>query len=252
MKVFYKFGIALATFALASSSATGAELAILSNGFAIRHERREARATMTRLYLTAAPNNYVDVPAEDIVRFEKLEMPAPPAPVESPAPVNNLGAVIDVASNRNNVDPDLVISVIQAESGFNPRAVSRKGAQGLMQLMPQTAVQLGVKNPLDPAANVEGGTRYLKELLELYDNNLVDALAAYNAGPQSVAQYHGVPPYPETRTYIARVLSDFGRKKLSQQERSKKQEATRNTENTNDRARSSKVRPSEESKAPHE
>jgi hypothetical protein len=121
-----------------------------------------------------------------------------------------------------------------------------------MQLMPQTAVQLGVKNPLDPAANVEGGTRYLKELLELYDNNLVDALAAYNAGPQSVAQYHGVPPYPETRTYIARVLSDFGRKKLSQQERSKKQEATRNTENTNDRARSSKVRPSEETKAPHE
>jgi soluble lytic murein transglycosylase-like protein len=106
--------------------------------------------------------------------------------------------------------------VIKAESGFNVHAVSRKGAQGLMQLMPGTASQLGVPNAFDPQANVEGGAKYLRELLERYNFDLVKALAAYNAGPQRVEQFGGVPPYYETRAYVARVVRDFNRKKAAQ------------------------------------
>jgi soluble lytic murein transglycosylase-like protein len=127
----------------------------------------------------------------------------------------DLNQVVNAASGTYRLDPDLVNSVIRAESGFNVRAVSPKGAQGLMQLMPQTASQLGVQNPFDPQANVEGGTRYLRELLERYDFDLVKALAAYNAGPQRVEQYGGVPPYYETKAYVARIVRDFNRKKLA-------------------------------------
>jgi hypothetical protein len=109
-----------------------------------------------------------------------------------------------------------VNSVIKAESGFNVRAVSPKGAQGLMQLMPGTASQLGVPNAFDPQANVEGGTRYLRELLERYNFDLVKALAAYNAGPQRVEQFGGVPPFHETQAYVARIVKDFNKKKIAQ------------------------------------
>jgi soluble lytic murein transglycosylase-like protein len=115
------------------------------------------------------------------------------------------------------LDPDLVNSVIKAESGFNTRAVSPKGARGLMQLMPGTASQLGVPNAFDPQANVEGGTKYLRELLERYNFDLVKALAAYNAGPQRVEHFGGVPPYYETRAYVARIVRDFNKKKVAQQ-----------------------------------
>ncbi len=114
------------------------------------------------------------------------------------------------------MDADFIASVIRAESGNNPHAVSRKGAQGLMQLMPGTASKLGVKNSFDPAENVDGGVRYLRELLLLYNNDMVKALAAYNAGPQRVQQYKGVPPYRETHAYVARVINDYNRKKLAQ------------------------------------
>jgi soluble lytic murein transglycosylase-like protein len=124
--------------------------------------------------------------------------------------------VINAVSSRHHLDPDLINSVIHAESGFNPRAVSPKGAQGLMQLMPQTASRLGVVNSFDPNANIEGGTRYLRELLERYNFDLIKALAAYNAGPQRVEQYHGVPPYYETQAYVARIIRDFNRKKLAE------------------------------------
>jgi soluble lytic murein transglycosylase-like protein len=125
--------------------------------------------------------------------------------------------VVNEASGRYRLDPDLVSSVIKAESGFNVRAVSPKGAQGLMQLMPDTASKLGVPDAFDPQANVEGGTRYLRELLERCNFDLVKALAAYNAGPLRVEQYGGVPPYHETRAYVARVVKDFNKKKKAQQ-----------------------------------
>ena len=120
------------------------------------------------------------------------------------------------------MDADFIASVIRAESGNNPHAISRKGAQGLMQLMPGTASKLGVKNSFDPAENVDGGVRYLRELLLLYNNDMVKALAAYNAGPQRVQQYKGVPPYHETHAYVARVINDYNRKKLAQRKHQQK------------------------------
>jgi soluble lytic murein transglycosylase-like protein len=215
MKLGYKFGFATAWLALASLSASAAEMAVLRNGFTIRHERREARDNLTRLYLAGTPDNYVDVPTAEIVGFEEDDSPVRQA--LGPAPANSLDAVVSAASSRNNIDPDLINSVIRAESGFNPNAVSPKGAQGLMQLMPQTAARLGIQNAMDPVANVEAGTRYLRELLAHYDNDLIKALAAYNAGPERVEQYHGVPPYPETLAYVARIIRDFNRTKLAQQ-----------------------------------
>ena len=113
--------------------------------------------------------------------------------------------LIAASAERHNVRPDLVRAVIQAESAFNPLARSAKGAMGLMQLMPATAQELGVTDPYDPAQNIRGGVAYLKSLLVQYSHNEELALAAYNAGPTAVARYDGVPPYRETRNYIARI-----------------------------------------------
>src|SRR5271163_2728375 len=193
--------------------ADAADVAVLSNGFTIRHEHREVIGSVTRLYLGAASDGYVDVPTDEIDRFEKdLSVPVG----ETPRNPQQMDEVVNAVSIRHHLDPDLINSVIHAESGFNPKAVSPKGAQGLMQLMPQTASQLGVANAFDPSSNVEGGTRYLRELLERYNFDLIKALAAYNAGPQRVEQYHGVPPYYETQAYVARIVRDFNRKKLAE------------------------------------
>src|ERR1700756_196501 len=212
------------------------EVAVLKNGFAIKHERREIVGELTRLYVSADGSSFVDVPTDDIEHFEA----APEEPVENPPfpqnvkdvasqsrsarqtaafparPVTDLSQVVNEASGRYRLDPDLVNSVIKAESGFNVRAVSPKGAQGLMQLMPGTASQLGVPNAFDPQANVDGGAKYLRELLERYNFDMVKALAAYNAGPQRVEQFRGVPPFYETRAYVARIVRDFNKKKLAQ------------------------------------
>ena len=209
LSLFLLVGIAMIC---GTASAAAADFAILNNGFSIRHERREVVGLVTRLYLGADPNGYVDVPTSAIDHFEH-DLSATPAARRSQL----LPDVVNAASGRYHLDPDLVNSVIHAESGFNTQAISRKGAQGLMQLMPQTASRLGVANAFDPAANVEGGTRYLRELLQRYDFDLIKALAAYNAGPQRVDQYHGVPPYFETQAYVARIIRDFNRKKLAEQ-----------------------------------
>ena len=137
----------------------------------------------------------------------------------SPSPATtafDLDQVVREASNRNRLDPDFVSSVISAESNFKIHAVSKKGALGLMQLMPSTAAQLGVADPFDPKANVEAGTAHLSALLDRYNNDPIKALAAYNAGAHRVKQYNGVPPYRETRAYISKIVRDFNAKKRAQ------------------------------------
>lgn len=116
-------------------------------------------------------------------------------------------AIIAASSQKYGVSPSLIKAVIQAESGYNPNAVSRKGASGLMQLMPKTARSLKVNNSLDPKDNVEGGVKYLRFLLDTFRGDVSLALAAYNAGLNKVAKYGGIPPYTETRNYVNKVLS---------------------------------------------
>lgn len=212
----YRFSLIAAFVALVAVSTAGAETAILKNGFTIHCERREAKGELTRLYLSDSPDSFVDVRTSEIASFEEDGIQAAPArtPSFQGSDGNSIEEAVSASSSRNNVSPNLIRSVIRAESGFNPSAISPKGAQGLMQLMPQTAARLGVQDAFDPADNVEGGTRYLKQLLGLYHNDVVKALAAYNAGPERVQRYKGIPPYPETIAYVNRVIKDFNRQSL--------------------------------------
>ena len=201
--------------------ALAADVAVLRNGFEIRHERREAAGENTRLYVSTG--GYVEVATGDIARIQQEEYVAPVAPAVTPPPIAKRFNAFDVhqlaanASGQHQIDQDFIEAVIRAESAGNPRARSPKGAQGLMQLMPQTASRLGVTNPFDPAANVDAGTRHLRALLGQYNGDAVKALAAYNAGEDRVAQYHGVPPYRETQAYVRRIIRDYNAKKLAQQ-----------------------------------
>lgn len=134
--------------------------------------------------------------------------PSPPAPAESPIGGLYFGEIRD-AARRHGVSEALIFAVIRYESDFDPFAVSRKGARGLMHLMPDTARSLGVRDAFDPIDNIDGGVRHLRGLLDRFDDNVALALAAYNAGERAVATYGGVPPYPETREYVRRVLGLF-------------------------------------------
>jgi|SRR5581483_5060191 len=214
-----------ATVPASSAPRATAFIAILDNGFSIRHYQWEALGSQVRLYVSPTNDSFVDVPASSIVRLQvddSTPIPSDAGNFAQPASKpqwdeHALEALVNEASQRHGIDAELIRSVIAAESGFQPQAVSPKGAQGLMQLMPETASVLGVDNPLDPAANVDAGTRYLRELLVLYNGDVIKALAAYNAGPVRVEQYKGVPPYAETRAYVRRVIRDFNRKKLAAQ-----------------------------------
>lgn len=258
---------------LSAPPARAAELAILRNGFSIRHEHHVVMGETTRLFLSADDSSFTDVATADITGFEKdLTLPAAPAQQFSSAhpegprfekrdtsgipaskhPQVNLNEVVNSASAAYHLDPDLVNSVIHAESGFNSHAVSRKGARGLMQLMPSTADELGVNDPFDSEANVGGGSRYLRELLERYNFDLVKALAAYNAGPERVDRYNGVPPFYETRAYVARIVRDYNRKKIAEEKATA--QAVRSTKQSASKAvhlRSRKSAPTAAPAAPH-
>ncbi len=220
-----------------------AEVAELRNGFSIPHRSREVRAGIVRLYTDDAKKSFIDLPAGEIKGYSIQADPEPavaaPAPQANAAPATaaqpqlpaarvasapaarahtpqkSTEQIVCEASKRQGVDSDFIHSVIQQESSGNPRAVSRAGARGLMQLMPGTAAQLGVADSFSPEQNVHGGTRYLRELLERYHGDAIKALAAYNAGPGAVDRYRGVPPYRETRLYVQRIVRQYNRKKQS-------------------------------------
>ena len=124
--------------------------------------------------------------------------------------IRDYDEAIAKASRKFHVQPSLIKAVIRAESGFDQKAVSRKGARGLMQLMPDTAYRMEVADPFDPEENILGGTRYLSLMLDRFQNNVQLALAAYNAGPERVEEHRGIPPFPETRTFVERVLRYYG------------------------------------------
>jgi soluble lytic murein transglycosylase-like protein len=194
--------------ALLSAGAAHAETAVLRNGQRLQIVGYERDGELMLLHV---PGGSISIPAVEIVRIEPeeyLPVRASEAPDSSP-----LARIIREAAQKHGVDEALILSVITAESAFNPRAVSRTFARGLMQLMPATVAQFGVRDVFDAAENVTAGTRYLKQLVEMYGKDLTLALAAYNAGPNRVAQYRGVPPYSETQAYVRRVLSDYAQRK---------------------------------------
>ncbi len=240
----YRLPLLVALCALCAASAAHAlERVNLTTGFSydcVRHEAEDAGHV--RLYLYSADvmdssDNFILIPADKIVSVETLpDPPKPQAPaVTTAVPVSATTDVHELlarAGAQHNIDVELLASVVKAESGGNTRAVSRTGARGLMQLMPGTARDLGVNDAFRPDQNINGGAKYLDTLLTMYKNNLSLALAAYNAGPAAVDRYHGIPPYRETRAYVARVEKEFIRRTEAAKQAAKlaaQQATTRNT-----------------------
>ena len=182
-----------------------ADIAVLTNGqtFKVTGQRVEEGL----VYLSLKDGGEIGLPAASLrglVPDEVVEEVA-----AAPAGSGDLRELATAAARRHGLDPGLVLAVVSVESAFRPEAVSRKGAQGLMQLMPATAASLGVKDAFDPVENLDGGSRHLGSLLTLYGGDLVSALAAYNAGAGAVARHGGVPPYRETRAYVKKVLERY-------------------------------------------
>jgi soluble lytic murein transglycosylase-like protein len=192
----------------AGSSAFAGEFAVLASGARLYVDRHEADAAKVRLY---HGSGFVEMDAAQVKTFEADDAvaapPAQPGPVAALAPAPRPLSpwdLADAAADKYGLPRELVRSVMATESGFLAEAISPKGAIGLMQLMPDTARDLGV-DPNDPAQNVDGGARYLRDLLLRYDGGLRHALAAYNAGPAAVDKYNGIPPYAETINYVGRI-----------------------------------------------
>jgi soluble lytic murein transglycosylase-like protein len=207
--------------------ARAAEHVTLKNGFELDCVRQQIVGDKVRLYFSATNaaaadgSNYLEVAADSVVRVETVA--DPPPVVDSANMVGGASAKLPTklemhemlahAGAAHHIDEDLLASVVRAESAGQPRAVSRTGAQGLMQLMPGTASAMGVEDAFKADQNIAGGTAYLDALLTRYHDNVALALAAYNAGPGAVDRYHGVPPFHETREYVARVIREFNRRK---------------------------------------
>ena len=214
--------------AVVCPNARATEHVVLKNGFELDCVRREVVGDRVRLYLAGRDSaaNYLEVATDAVVRVERIS--DIPAPVAAPPAVpivataasaeqtrEEMHMMLAHAGTEHNIDADLLASVVRAESGGRVRAVSHAGARGLMQLMPGTATGLGVEDAFKADENIAGGTAYLDQLLVRYHDNVALALAAYNAGPAAVDRYHGIPPYRETRAYVARVIREFNRRKLT-------------------------------------
>jgi hypothetical protein len=191
---------AIAAFAAPSARA---DYAVLTSGQRLHITGYETLGATVRLTIAGGS---VEIPASELDHVEPEEIfVTTPVPLQATPYDSDIAA----AALRHGVDPRLVTAVIAAESNFNPRAVSARMACGLMQLRPEIVARYRVANVFDPAQNIEAGTRYLKELLDRYAQNLSMALAAYNAGPDRVGQYGGVPPFPETLNYVRRVTARY-------------------------------------------
>src|ERR1019366_1896750 len=194
---------AAVAFLAALAPAARADYAVLQSGQRIHITGYERVGDALRLTMTGGT---IEIPADALLRIDAEDtfLPVKVKLLDVP-----FATFIAASAQIHGVAPELVASVIAAESNFNPAAVSLKSARGLMQLMPQTAARFGVTNVFDPEQNIDAGTRYLKELLQRYNGDLTLTLAAYNAGPDRVEQFRAVPPYRETRDYVRRVTQRF-------------------------------------------
>ena len=197
-------------------AAHAAETVTLRTGFSMlcdRHESIDAETVRLHLHSSAGADNTMDVATTAILSIETApDLPATPVAQGE----TKSSSFLAESGARHNVNVALLEAVVKAESGGNPHAVSRTGARGLMQLMPGTAAQLNVTDSFDPVSNVNGGSTYLDQLLTRYHDNVALALAAYNAGPGAVDRYHGIPPFRETRAYVAKVIREFNRRVAEQ------------------------------------
>ncbi len=191
------------------ASSLRAEYVVLRSGAQLHVTGYELLGDRYRLQMKGGS---AEIAADDVLRIDPEEVFEPlPEPLSANTPFHE---IIKAAADRYGVDADLIHCVIAVESNFNPRAVSHKNARGLMQLVPQTAARMGVKNIFDPKENVDGGTRYLRDMLARYNNNLALALAAYNAGPEKVDRYgKRVPPYLETQMYVRKIVKSYAKAK---------------------------------------
>jgi soluble lytic murein transglycosylase-like protein len=196
-----RFSLAIAMILAATPSAR-AEIAVLTNGLTFKTTSHRLEDSV--LILSLKGGGEVGLPPTAVRGFVPDEVLD-----EVAAPGADIRTLAIQAAERHGLDPDLVLAVVAVESSFRPEAQSPKGAQGLMQLMPATATELGVKNAFDPAENLDGGTRHLGALLTFYGGDLTRALAAYNAGVGAVQKNKGVPPYRETREYVRKVLKQY-------------------------------------------
>lgn len=227
--------------AAASSAEEPPLRALLRSGSSLAVARAEMRHGWA--YLDLEDGASIAVPAEHLLRLEPVansrapRLESPPVPERAPAlgtaaaaspaapaaqppagpapPATSVSpemrSLIDRAATEHDLDPILVAAMVRVESNFEPHAISKAGAQGLLQLMPETARRLGVSDPFDPWQNLEGGARYFRSLLDRFEGDIVLALAAYNAGEKAVERHQGLPPFSETRAYVRRVINHFAK-----------------------------------------